>query len=119
MNLFQNFEVVALPAAHGQKDIDDLILNLIRDPRFATSVNDIVVQCGNSRLQPLLDRYIAGEDVAFTDVEHVWRDTTIQQMCGASAFYEQLYPLVRALNQHMPAASRLRMVAADPPIDWI
>jgi hypothetical protein len=39
-------------------------------------------------------------------------------MCGASGFYEQLYPLVRSLNQHLPATSRLRIVAADPPIDW-
>jgi hypothetical protein len=39
-------------------------------------------------------------------------------MCGASGFYEQLFPLVRSLNQHLPAASRLRVVAADPPIDW-
>ena len=115
---FETFEVVAMPAAHGQKDIDDFILSLIRDPRFPTTVNDIVVECGNVRYQPILDRYIAGEDVPFTEVQHVWRDTTVQQMCGASGFYEQLYPLVRSLNQRLPAASRLRIVAADPPIDW-
>ncbi len=107
-----------MPAAHGQKEIDDFILSLIRDPRFPALVNDIVVECGNVRYQPILDRYIAGEDVPFTEVQHVWRDTTVQQMCGSSGFYEQLYPLVRSLNQHLPAASRLRVVAADPPIDW-
>ena len=118
LKAFDTFQVVAMPAAHGQKDIDDFILSLIRDPRFPRLVNDIVVECGNVRYQPLLDRYIAGEDVPFTDVQHVWRDTTVQQMCGASGFYEQLYPLVRSLNQRLPAASRLRIVAADPPIDW-
>ena len=114
LKAFDTFEVVGMPAAHGQKDIDDFILSLIRDPRFPTSVNDIAVECGNVRYQPLLDRYIAGEDVPFTEVQHVWRDTTVQQMCGSSGFYEQLYPLVRSLNQHLPAASRLRVVAADP-----
>jgi len=118
LKAFETFEVVAMPAAHGQKDIDDLILSLIRDPRFPASVNDIVVECGNVRYQPILDRYIAGDNVPFTEVQHVWRDTTVQQMCGASGFYEQLYPLVRSLNQRLPAASRLRIVAADPPIDW-
>ncbi len=118
LKALETFEVVGMPAAHGQKDIDDFILSLIRDPRFPASVNDIVVECGNVRYQPILDRYIAGEDVPFTEVQHVWRDTTIQQMCGSSGFYEQLYPLVRSLNQHLPAASRLRVVAADPPIDW-
>jgi hypothetical protein len=118
LKAFESFEVVAMPAAHGEKDIDDFILSLIRDPRFAASVNDIVVECGNMRYQSILDRYIAGENVPFTEVQHVWRDTTVQQMCGASGFYEQLYPLVRSLNQQLPATSRLRIVAADPPIDW-
>ncbi len=118
LKALESFEVVGMPAAHGQKDIDDFILSLIRDPRFPESVNDIVVECGNVRFQPLLDRYIAGEDVPFTEVQHVWRDTTVQQMCGASGFYEQLYPLVRSLNQRFPATKRLRIVAADPPIDW-
>jgi hypothetical protein len=118
LKAFETFEVVAMPAAHGQKDTDDLILSLIRDPRFLASVNDIVVECGNVRYQPILDQYIAGENVPFTEVQHVWRDTTVQSMCGASGFYEQLYPLVRSLNQRLPATSRLRIVAADPPIDW-
>jgi hypothetical protein len=118
LKAFETFEVVGMPAGHGQKDIDDFILSLIRDPRFPASVNDIVVECGNVRYQPILDRYIAGENVPFTEVQHVWRDTTVQQMCGASGFYEQLYPLVRSLNQRLPATSRLRIVAADPPIDW-
>jgi hypothetical protein len=118
LKAFDTFEVVAMPAAHDEKDIDDFILSLIRDPRFPRLVNDIVVECGNVRYQPLLDRYIAGENVPFTDVQHVWRDTTVQQMCGASGFYEQLYPLVRSLNQRLPATNRLRIVAADPPIDW-
>jgi hypothetical protein len=118
LKAFETFEVVGMPAAHGQKEIDDFILSLIRDPRFPALVNDVVVECGNVRYQPILDRYIAGEDVPFTEVQHVWRDTTVQQMCGSSGFYEQLYPLVRSLNRHLTAGSRLRVVAADPPIDW-
>jgi hypothetical protein len=118
LKTFETFDVVAMEAAHNEKDIDDFILSLIRDPRFSTSVNDIVVECGNVRYQPILDRYIDGENIPFTEVQHVWRDTTVQQMCGASGFYEQLYPLVRSLNRHLPVTSRLRIVAADPPIDW-
>lgn len=118
LTLFETFEVVAMPAAHDEKDIDDLILSLIRDPRFPASVNDIVVECGNMRYQKVLDRYIAGDQIPFTEVQHVWRDTTVQQMCGASGFYEQLFPLVRSLNRRLPVTSRLRVVAADPPIDW-
>ncbi len=118
LKTFETFDVVGMNASHGQKDMDDFILSLIRNPRFPASVNDIVVGCGNLRYQPALDRYIAGEDVSFTEVQHVWRDTTVQQMCGSSGFYEQFFPLVRSINQHLSVASRLRVVAADPPIDW-
>jgi hypothetical protein len=118
LNAFHRFEVVAMEAAHDEKDIDDFILSLIGDPRFPASVNDIVVECANERFQPLLDRYIAGENVPFTELQQVWRDTTVFQMCGASGFYEELFPLVRSLNQRLPATSQLRVVAADPPIDW-
>jgi hypothetical protein len=33
-------------------------------------------------------------------------------------FYEQLFPLVRQINQKLPPPKRIRVVAADPPIDW-
>src|SRR5437016_7250183 len=114
---FDRYEVVAMPEAHGMKDVDDFILSLIRDPAFPAKVSDIEVECGNSLYQPVLDRYIAGEDVPFTEVRKVWRNTT-QPMCGYSGFFEQLFPLVRAINQKLPTATRLRVLAGDPPRDW-
>lgn len=114
---FDRYEVVAMPEAHGMKDVDDFILALIRDPRFPGKVNDIEVECGNSLYQPVLDRYIAGEDVAFTEARKVWRNTT-QSMCGQSGFFEQFFPVLRTINQKLPTAKRLRVLAGDPPIDW-
>jgi len=114
---FDKYEVVALPEAHGMKDLDDFILSLIRYPAFLDRVNDIEVECGNSLYQPILDRYIDGENVPFTEVQKVWRNTT-QPMCGNSAFFETFFPLVRAINQKLPPEKRLRVLAGDPPIDW-
>jgi hypothetical protein len=114
---FDKYEVVAMPEAHGMKDIDDFILLLLRNPAFPDKVNDIAVECGNSLYQPILDRYIAGEDVPFKEVRKVWRNTT-QPMCGASGFFEQLFPLVRAINQKLPTGKRLRMLAGDSPVEW-
>ena len=114
---FDKYEVVAMPEAHGMKDIDDFIFSLIRNPAFPEKVNDIEVECGNSLYQPVLDRYIAGDDVPFTEVRKVWRNTT-QSMCGESGFFEQLFPLVRAINQRLAPAQRIRVLAGDPPIDW-
>ena len=39
-------------------------------------------------------------------------------MCGMSGFFEQLFPLVRTINQKLPPNKRLRVLAGDPPIDW-
>jgi hypothetical protein len=110
---FDNYEVVAMPEAHGMKDLDDFILALVRNPTFPYKVNDIAVECGNSLYQPILDRYIAGEDISIAVARNVWRNTT-QPMCGHSGFF----PLVRAINQKLPAERRLRVLAGDPQVDW-
>jgi hypothetical protein len=114
---FDNYEVVGISAAHGNKDLDDFILHVLRNPEFATRVNDIVVECGNSLYQQTLDRYIAGDNVPLTEVQQVWRNTT-QPMCGVSAFYEELFPLIRRINQSLAQGKKLRVLAGDPPIDW-
>ena len=114
---FDKYQVAGMPAAHGLKDLDDFILLLLRDRVFPDKVNDIVVECGNSRYQTLLDHYIAGESVSFGEVQKVWRNTT-ETMCGTSGFYEQLFPLVRAINKQLEPKKRLRVLAADSPVDW-
>jgi len=114
---FNKYEVVGMDAAHGNKDLDDLILHLVRDPAFPNAVNDIVVECGNSLYQPILDRYIAGEDVPQSEFQRVWRDTSAS-MCSVSGFYEVLFPLVRRINQMHPPTKRIRVLAGDPPVDW-
>jgi hypothetical protein len=114
---FDKYEVVGMHSAHGSQDVDDYILSLIRDPAFPGKVNDIVVECGNSLYQGILDRYIAGEDVPLREMQQVWRNTT-QLMCSLSGFYEQLFPLVRQVNQKLPVQKRIRVLAADPAFDW-
>ena len=114
---FDKYEVVAMPQGHGMQDLNDFIFSLIRNPAFAEKVNDIEVEFGNSLYQPILDRYIAGENVPFTEVQKVWRKTG-QPANGASEFVEQFFPLVRALNQKLPPERRLRVLAGEPPIDW-
>ena len=108
---FDRYEVVAGAAPN------DVYLDLIRNPEFPKEVDDIAVECGNSRYQPLLDEYLAGGDVTLAEARQVWRDTT-QPSCGFSAFYDQLFPVVRQVNLALPAERKLRVLACDPPIDW-
>jgi hypothetical protein len=115
--LFDVYQVVGMTSAHRRKDLDDFILSLVRHPAFPDAVDDVVVECGNSLYQSTLDRYIAGDDVPLVEARQVWRTTT-QPMCSVSPFYEQLISLVRRINERLPAAQRIRVIAADPPIDW-
>jgi hypothetical protein len=118
LDAFDDYRVVGgFSASHGNKDVDDFLLALIRNPELPTRVDDIVVECGNAFYQDVLDRYVAGEDVPVSDVRQVWR-TTSQPECGFSTFVEQLVPLVRRVNEDLPDDRKLRVLAADPPLDW-
>src|SRR3954452_8766589 len=61
---FRKYPIVALGDNHGSAQAHAFRLSLVRDPRFAAVVNDIVVEFGNARYQSLMDRFIRGEDVA-------------------------------------------------------
>jgi hypothetical protein len=117
LSAFDKYEVVAMPQGHGMQDLNDFILSLIRTPEFSEKVNDIEIEFGNSLYQPMLDRYTAGENVPFTELQKLWRKMG-QPASGASGFVEQFFPLVRALNQKLPPERRLRVLAGDPAIDW-
>jgi len=117
LTAFDIHDVVGMPAGHGLKDLDDLILTLIRNPAFWKKVNDIELECGNSLYQDVLDRYTSGADVPLREVQKVWRNTS-QPACGLSGFYEQVVPLVRAINQKLPRGKGLRVLCGDPPLDW-
>jgi len=80
-------------------------------------VDIIVTECGNSKYQSVLDRYVAGEAISIEDVRPTWRNTSVL-MCALSGFYERLFAAVRAVNQSVPAANRLRVLVGEPPIDW-
>lgn len=67
--------------------------------------------------QPVLDRYIAGDEVKLSEVRPVWRNTT-QPMCSVSGFYEIFFPLIRRINQRLSTGKKLRVLAGDPPLDW-
>jgi hypothetical protein len=119
LEAFDRSQLVALGEAHSLQEEHDFILSLLRHPDFALKVNDIVVEFGNARYQGLLARYIAGEAVDPAEMRRVWRDTTVSPLQQwDSPVYENFFAAVRELNRQLPVGLRLRVLAADPPIDW-
>ena len=77
LNAFESYPIVALgEGSHGNEQSHTFRLALIRDPRFAATVNDIVVESGSARYQDVMDRFIRGENVSYDALAHAWRDTT-------------------------------------------
>lgn len=119
LEAFRTHNLVALGEGnHNNEQGHQFRLALIRDPRFAATVNDIVVECGNARYQDTMDRFVSGADVADDVLRKVWQDTTQPQTVWDVPIYEEFFRAVRTLNQSLPSERRLRVLLGDPPIDW-
>ncbi|AKJ06302.1 hypothetical protein ATI61_105709 [Archangium gephyra] len=109
--------IVGLGERHHMVSAHEFLRRLVRDPRFPSAFQDIVVEFGNPRYQGVMDRYIAGESVPAEELRLAWRNTT-QLLVWDSPLYEQFFTTVRDVNRTLPADKRLRVLLGDPPIDW-
>lgn len=119
LDAFRSHSLVALAeGAHGNEQGHAFRLSLVRDARFAATVNDIVVEFGNSRYQDLMDRFVRGEDVADESLRQVWQNTTQPHPAWDAPIYEDFFRALRAVNSSLPHERQIRVLLGDPPIDW-
>jgi hypothetical protein len=119
IDAFRSHQVVALgEGTHGNVPGHVFRLALLRDPRFAATVNDIVVEFGSGRYQEVMDRFTRGDSVPLEELRHVWEDTTGPNPVWDKPIYEEFFRAVRDINGTRPEARRVRVLLGDPPIDW-
>ena len=119
LDAFRAHHIVALgEGIHGNNQSHAVRLALVRDPRFATIVNDIVVEFGSARYQAVMDRFIHGEDVPYAALRKAWQDTTTQHAGWDLPIYEEFFRAVREMNASLPGDRQVRVLLGDPPIDW-
>src|SRR3954454_15984317 len=112
---FRHRRIVALGLAHGLRQQEDFAIGLLRHPRFAATVNSVVVEFGNARFQALADRYVAGGDVSPEALRPIWRDAIGSAPDGiVDEAPARFFAAVRDLNQSLPAARRIRVALGDP-----
>jgi hypothetical protein len=114
---FDTFRIVAIGDYHGTKDIQDFIFLLVRHPEFVRKVTDIVVESKvgaglSSAQQPLLDRYVAGDNVSDSEAAELWH---VREPPGINEFHAQLFPLIRRVNGALAPDHRIRVLAGEPP----
>ena len=118
IDAFKSHAIVALgEGPHGNEQGYAFRLSLIRDPRFAAVVNDVVVECTSSLYQDVVDRFVAGGDVAADVLLKVWRNVIEPDGCDRPT-WEGFIRAVRDLNASLPAGRRLRVLLGEPPVDW-
>lgn len=119
LEAFKVHNVVALcDGGHGCEQAYAFRVDLIRDPRFAGIVNDIVVESGNSLYQEMMDRFIAGEDIPDTELRQAWQNTTQPHNVWDRPVFELFFREVRNLNAALPKNRQIRVLLGDPPIYW-
>jgi hypothetical protein len=118
LEAFKTHSLVAMSDAHGNEQNHAFRLSLIRDPRFANVVSDIVLELGNALYQDVADRYVRGEEVAYSELRQIWENTVVQTGGNNYLMIEEFLRAVRVVNSKSPADGQLRVLLGDPPIDW-
>jgi hypothetical protein len=119
LDAFRSNPIVALTEGdHGNEQGHAFRLSLIRDPRFAAVVNDIVVEFGNARYQDIADQFVRGDAVPDPALRQIWQNTTQPNTVFERPIYEGFLRAVRDVNATLPRERQLRVLLGDPPIDW-
>src|SRR5262249_44663608 len=111
------YPLVAIGEMHRNQQLHHLLVTVVRDARFLPNGGDIVVEFGNARYQDRMDRYIRGETVDQKSLAQVWRDA-VNILVWDAPVYGRFFETVRDVNRTRPTGKYLRVVLADPPIDW-
>lgn len=119
LDLFKTYQVVGLgEGPHGNLEGHQFRLKLLRDPRFPSVVNDIIIEVGTARYQSVMDRYIRGETVPYQELRRAWEDTTNPGAAGDNPIYQEFFAAIRDVNSKLPRDKQLRLLLGDPPIAW-
>ncbi|WP_027708718.1 MbtH family NRPS accessory protein [Zooshikella ganghwensis] len=115
--LFDHYDLVGLSEMHWHPAVIAAFTDLLRSDELAAVVDDIVVEFGNAAYQSVVDEYVAGAPVPETELVKAWQNT-LNFVVWQPSGYQQLFKMVRQLNQQRPKSQQLRIVLAEPAFDW-
>jgi hypothetical protein len=115
---FKTKQLVGLGDAHGLAQEQEFYAAILRDPRFARDVGNIVVEFGGASQQAVIDRYVNGEDVPYIQLRKVWSEVVGWVPTVTYQGFINLYATIRSVNSQLPPAGRIKVWLGEPPIDW-
>ncbi len=115
---FHTHPLVGLGEIHNWAQELDFYTVLLRDPRFAREVGNIVLEVGDAAQQETVDRYVNGESVPYTELRRVWSDNVGWFPTVTPVGSINLYPVIREVNLKLPPQGRIKAWLGEPPINW-
>ncbi|MDP3737905.1 MAG: EF-hand domain-containing protein [Hyphomonadaceae bacterium] len=115
---FKTRPLVGMSDRHGIAQQQDFYAALVRDPRFAREVGNVVVEFGSASHQGIIDRYVAGEDVPYAELRKVWSDVVGWNPTVTYIGFVNVFLSVRAANLGLPPDQRIKVWLGEPPVDW-
>src|SRR5882757_1765362 len=114
---FQNHSLVGIADKHEMAQEEDFYAALIRDPRFAKDVGNVVVEFGGAAQQETVDHYVKGDYVPYQQLRKVWADT-LWYPTVIDIGYVNFLAQIRTVNLALPPSQRIHVWLSDPPVDW-
>jgi hypothetical protein len=115
---FEKHPLVGIGDAHNLAQQEDFFVTLIRDPRFAKEVGNVVVEFGTATHQDILDRYVNGAAVSYAELRSVWSDAVGATPTVTGLGYANFFVQVRTTNLSLPSERRIRVWLGEPVLDW-
>jgi hypothetical protein len=116
--LWQDTDLVCLGETHGSVLDEAMREALVAHPRFADTVEVIVVEFASPLHQAMLDRLvIEGEPLSRDQLRPIWRDAGLGEVWELP-LYEAFFRAVARRNAGLPRGERVPVVGAALPVDW-
>ncbi len=115
---FATHPLVGIGEWHGLAQEIDFYAALIRDPRFAREVGNVVLETGSVSQQAVVDRYVNGDSVPYAELRRVWSDQVGWIPTVTYIGSINVYSALRAVNLALRPEQRIKVWLGEPPIDW-
>ncbi|MFC0337241.1 hypothetical protein SAMN05421848_1976 [Kushneria avicenniae] len=116
-SILERCPLVGLGEIHWCPQVMMAITTLLESPVLEEIFDDIVVEFGSARHQAWLDCYIRGDEVGEAGLDAVWQDT-LYFLLWSPPVYAEFFRRIRAVNLKRAPQQRVRVVLAEPAIDW-
>ncbi len=116
-NKLETVNIIAVGETHDKVEVTNFYIELVNNKKIANNIDYIVIEMGNSLYQPILDKYLAGENVPEKELYNLWRDhTNCMLNDGDNTGLIRLIKSIREIN--LSSTKKIKVLVADPPIDW-